>query len=713
MKYNVLFYIQMLLLMANISYSQSDLSPEDDESIREDSLTHLDSIPYFSYCHLRNLAVIEGVIIYQNYAKVGFRFIENPEDASSPILYRIRTSENGYGSSVLIPIFGSPGQTSIIEIPLDVECQLLAINSCEDTVELSTFSTRHEYPDVISTSKFIFESVMNWTEDSGGIDLYDLIAGLSGVSNMEKVYFLQQFMRSDPLPSNISDALPPKSAFMSSGGMPNNDCRCRTMGISASRLIAPIDGVGVDSNGNLLPIYGHIEYPFPNDKGRVRMDYSIVGPSRWQNLDGRTSRCRNSSEGREWNGSSRGDSLRTIYPFMASLRFGQACVDGEWMPSVCTCQQEIRLQWRYDSYIEAHARTQSGRACFNGGRNAYAVVDDAVLVTVARRRANNFNSNALLRIVGAARGTVVSNCHRYFDETKIVSALLLAYHVYSYIKGFPVHIGDPTLDGVVRAAWEQYNKNEIVEYLKDISKEWVIKRGVCSPRNDQINLYGYRTEHLNGNDEFEVILSAFTYMEVMGITHWISTSRLISGYSLSGVLLQKTANEESPYCCTRSYASYSYKTMFLNPGIDPVSYPPIVYRNDVGSNLNTVGANFYGVLPFNTSFGVFEVPNELGEVHGRPIVNCGTLINGREKERVENSNNLVVMRGRSLWLVDNDSDKSDFLFKIMDVKGRLIAAGRGQGYDYLLHTFDNSSTGIYFVNVVKSNSSRTFKFFVP
>lgn len=718
-QHNILFkkVISLALLLYLLLFSLSGFAQvipaecEDDESERTDPLTHLDTIPEFFSCVPRNMATPSAVILFNSYAKVTFRFETDVEGTTAPVFYREMVG-NGTGSGVLLS--AQPGQTVHKTLPLNKDYELITINTCNDTVVLSQFSTRINYVDVISTPKPIFEAVMSWTKESENQDIYDLISGLEEVEISERIAFLQQFLKSQPLSVMFDGAFPPRSAFVTTDWRPEQDCLCRTMKVVATRNVSPIE----DVVGNvILPNYGSDVYNFTGNRGHIRWDFSYAGPARWRNLDGETTRCRNEAEGMTWGGLNPSQGVNdTVFSFFASMRFGQACFDANWNPKNCECTQEIDISWKYDSHIEARANTKTGRICFNmPGRSALAAIDDICMVAIGRKNADGME---VLRFVDFGRGTVIRECSRDFDENRLVDLSKLGFNILALVKGLDITTGFPAADAALNQLWDLFYKDQIKNTFKSLLTEpWIPKQGLCGVDKDEINLRKSRTESLNGQDEFEVILSAATFMQVEGLTHWKATARHISGFRLSGVLKQNFVTPPNTYCCTRSYGSYIAHSMFSPGDGGPMTS---VYRDEIGTHFNHQNANFFGILEYNDALSSFVIPGEIGEVHGQPIPNCNTIINDRWDAALVNAgaanDPMFVMRGRDLWMLRQTTTPGSegIGYLILDTQGRMLQEGLANGNEVLLHQFPRTvSSGIYIVGVKSSQSFQTYKIFVP
>jgi hypothetical protein len=482
------------------------------------------------------------------------------------------------------------------------------------------------------------------------------------------------------------------------------------MKIVAGRSVSPRGAIS--PNGIISPINGSNEYNFPANRGKIKWDFSYAGPARVRNLDGETDRCRNNTESRQWGSLNPSSTTSdTLFPFMATMRFGQACSDANWNPSDCSCKQEIRLSWQYDSKVSAQAVTKTGRWCFNmPGRSALAAVDDVCIVSVARK---NVVGEDDFKIVDAGRGAVVKECNRDFQEDRLVDLVHLAANIYSYSKGKTLTTGVPGLDPIVRILWQQYHKDKILGNIESLlTNPWIKKDGACGEDENQVVLRKSRTEYLNGNDEFEIIMSATSYMEVAGITHWKASARLKSGFHLTGVLLQNFVTPPNTYCCTRSYGSFIAKSMFGPSDGNTTA----IYQEFAGGFLNHAQANFSGVLPYNSALGAYTITEEIGEKHGNPIPNCNTIINDRDEDTVvpdQQTGAFIVARGNELWYV-NETPVNKLNYRVFDVQGRLLLEGENAGNDILLGQLPSSTPGhIHLVQIQADGISKTFKFLKP
>ncbi len=542
---------------------------------------------------------------------------------------------------------------------------------------------------------------MAWNKNYENRDIYALMSELNEMEVHERVAFLQQFLRAEPLSPLYDGVFPPLSAFVPTGGiLDQGDCRCRVLGINSPTPITSYRGNIVGNN--ILPLFGENTYRMhqTKDKGFFRVSFSNVGPARFRRLSGETNACFNTSR----------NYVDTVSIGMVRMSFAQSCYDSTWHPIHCQCEQELSISWQYDSRVAVEIFL-GGRWCFNQhGKKAMAFLDDMCVVLVGRPLETGRNT---IRLLGFDRATVTSECNRDFDEKRLADLLKLGLGILGLVKRLPVD------DPVVQFIWNQFYKYTIKSALENLlTKPWVIERGDCGRKVSYVNTEGVRYETLRGNDHVDVIMRTVTSMEVSGLTDWKATAHLVSAFRLSVILLEKSPTEEAPYCCTRSYGQYIVYSMFPPNDDRPTTS---VYRQDVTSYFRShPRAKFLGVIPYDSTLSTFVVPGTIGELYGWQMPDCPTVLNGRGYTSFSQTNGTtpftIVSRGRDLWLLRStvEAEAEDFGYRIFDLQGRLLKEGVGIGNEVLLHQFASTiSSGVYLVGIQDKRAFHTYKVFVP
>lgn len=160
-------------------------------------------------CKPKNWTEVEAVVLHTNYAKITLRFDALAIDANTPVRYK-ESGCSGAGTSLV----AQAGQRIHINLPLQKEYQLFTNNECNEEILVGKFSTRTDYPDVVVTPPLIYDAVTGWSQQPSPPNLYDLIAGLQGVTTQEKTAFLQQFLQLKRLPASFDGIFPSKEDFV-------------------------------------------------------------------------------------------------------------------------------------------------------------------------------------------------------------------------------------------------------------------------------------------------------------------------------------------------------------------------------------------------------------------------------------------------------------------------------------------------------------------
>ncbi len=321
---------------------------------------------------------------------------------------------------------------------------------------------------------------MAWNKNYENRDIYALMSELNEMEVHERVAFLQQFLRAEPLSPLYDGVFPPRSAFVPTiAWEPEQDCRCRVMRVAASRNVVPVrfiaDGIIYPRSTSYEPVPKHT---FHENRGEIWINYAFAGPARFNQMMGQTRRCRTRTEMMRWSGVSPrtgAGRMDSIFVYSAELRYGQGCHDANWHPTSCQCTQEIDIEWRYDAMVSARSETLD-RACFyKPGKSAWAVADDACIVAIHRP-----NTQRRMFPLGFSRATASSSCAVDFQEERLVDLLKLGFAIFSLKKGGGPTTGYPGPDSMLNFIWVQHHKNSLEDILRRLlTQPWEIKRGTC------------------------------------------------------------------------------------------------------------------------------------------------------------------------------------------------------------------------------------------
>jgi hypothetical protein len=716
----------------SLSFNLNDTVPDENASIRLTPFTELDTIPEFDPICIPDWTIERSSVVrYTTYARVYFRFYGTGNET---IAFLRETGSSEVGLS----IDPTDSHDQYLTLPLEQKFEVRSLNDCGDTVIVSRISTITEYPEVLELEERFFFPLHRWASyESNAPTLYEFIRDSIEATAHEKTSVLQNFFGTATIPTAMQGVLPPQNVFSARlkapgtpppppppGPTPTDDpnqsegggegsqddgCQCRVMKLAFSLDVSPEDPRTPSTFLTPKEDFGEREFGshwlHGKDEGKIKWHFRAAGPSRYMWLDGRTFYCHNTPQSQEWaefdpetgpNGNG--------YPvYRSEITFGQACYDGNWRPSSnCQCVNEISVAWDYLSRHTVKAHFQDGNFCLNNdGRGATATTDEFAFLAVYGERDDEIEILDFLRL------SAVQECQRDFDEGKLISMLEVAGWIAGSVatQGKALALTPEVLDDI----------NNL------IAEPWVIFKGECGQKDWQNGVFNQEIIKLNGSQLKKVILGASSYMNIRGDTHWEATTRIVSSFRLSAILLQQFSTPEHTYCCTRSFGAYTLKNV-NSSGSESIFIGQLFIfelQNDVGGHFNHPRANFSGILPFDPVSGNYEITNERNMIDGNPVPDCQTRINERSYRlgpttKLDNeSGNFITLVDQTAFLIRQKGFETPVPFKVFDISGKLIKQGTGTGSEIPVLDRTINPTGVYMIHVLSQPTQQVFKYFLP
>lgn len=729
----ILFSLMMSATLGRLQ-AQTDTTDFEDPNLPLDtfSLADIDSILPTDTCRFTYSITAPVTVHYATQTRVRMYWSAAEVTSVSPVVWYRETGTTSAGT--LISFTGTRADFSV---PPDKMYEIWGINNCEDTLVVGHFSSFNDPDQAIMVSEPLFDAVTKWSrlDQSAGLDIYDLVSGLSTVDTLEKLSFLQHYIGDTGRFPNalLNSGIPSKNTF---GGGPGvsppgfAECRCKVIGIKTLFEIAKHATPPSDVKPYIDPQIGNGSINWGNnDRGRTRWAYSYEGPSRYQEVWGgvRSGKCWNANEYFVWQGEGidrTQDSADLSSPssHFVRMRYAQACVGNNWKPADCPCAQELKLMWHYEAQVRTRAKNLS-HGCINpDGRRSLAAADD--LAMVSYRKVDGVTDHDMV-VLDAARTTASSECEWDFDEKRIVDILKLGFDIFALATGAKVVTNIPVVDQLIDAAWNTVHKNKVKAGLESLlTNKWFKgTNGKCggSFKIVEGSMEGETAMTLDGNQEVLVVLGTTQFMTVEGRTSWDANARILSHFALSYVLNTKPEpeEEEAPFCCTKPHAFYANSAISTGQGLIEQSN----LQQLIGSHIHSADdpqlgiLAFEDILPYNSFWSNYVITDEVNNISGNAVPGCLTTINGRSAKdglQVENSYSLEFQVD-GWYLISPADNNPQTRFQLFDVNGKLCRADQVTGHRTRIVGFSEHdlSAGVYLLHLQNPQSTQTLKIVLP
>lgn len=366
-------------------------------------------------------------------------------------------------------------------------------------------------------------------------------------------------------------------------------------------------------------------------------------------------------------------------PFYASIGFNLFCTNyPTQIPSDCECDKGLPLVASYTTKLNTSTSTNGCFWCW-GNRGAVAAVEDWAIVIE-----HNVKTGEIIPL-SAGKGAAISECSSTINTDFFVKIVDVAKNIFELSQ-----LQEPSggLLGTVSQIQKQQIINNLANSITGIIQTPPINRISCGSNEKTLSLFDYRGWRIlkANTPTFYRIFSA-SALRSSGYTAWSSNARIISQFTLGGVL-QMGTNPGQEFCCSSPIANW---VSFTTP--------------DLPSNRPTLQSllGFYwpqaGTTPVvNTDFGYKQ---------GYTTPGCITLAQSVKR----NSDISVQQLQDGIYLNDLKGEILDCT--ISDILGRVVGQYKGEAVNRKIWDFTTNNTpqnGIYIIQVNrKSGISQTFK----
>lgn len=710
MKNNKLFYtfinqftkILLVFLYSSSLFAQGAVEPglpgpDQDSTIFEIENDYLDFVDeHFSLCEAP-IAIHHVTVLYANFASAEVRFAESIDSASVSIQRSdslssyVAYSMAGLNQVIRLPVLA---RNKIYRIYLPDKCDSLQL-----VAEISTYPAK-EGP--IGLSEEMFEALEAYRSQSSPATLNSYIRSLSGISDIEKLHFFQQFYwGGTPFPTPFDGGMPANEQFlerlgevtdttgMGHGPTDPLPCLCQ---LYFNKDIFMKPAKPIPGTRSYEPDIKENEGLWADKKmhGGWHEIRSTYGPSKYAHLatSGHKTYERQRSFGVSQDTT---NGAPPASPLQASLRYNIICTNAEDLPNACHCERIVTASWRYDTRVEADARL--GQTTVIQERKSFSKVEDWVVVTKARN--NNIN------VLQSARLGAVAHCQATVNEAFILGILNLAEGIVKLITGQV----DTSATGIIASS------------LGSLITGNFYKINECSSESYEATLaYGSDTMLVSAiGPAVRFDLFNFFHFNGGGRRNFKNGGRIHSSFYLTSFIpggSTTAPSQDALPCCGPKYGRYTGASV---PGAS-------VELEDIHLEIRN---EFNLYAPWHSVNGALVVGNNLtidehiGELRGSPIdtSNCNYyIINlvapNAPFHAVEMAEVKVFHQGQTL-VVESKTPWPEEPLRIglYDLTGRLlhIRTIRAGGTEQVI--LPNLPSGVYIVQITHAGQRETIKVF--
>lgn len=421
----------------------------------------------------------------------------------------------------------------------DANYTIKANNSCHQLVTVGDIYT-YKTSDAIYVPEQIFNALAHNTERSGETKFYDIVVNDESIGLWEKTAILQDFyFKGHPMPNNLKGAIPSKVAISSL----INTCEC---GLVMSR--ATKEQLGT-RNGNIIdPEISPNKTTTFGRRGEVWKASSSHGPARYVEIIQDSKREKDNvtySDKNDWSVSN---------SIFASLRYHLYCerIVGQ-TPTNCTCERPVLVKWSYNSEVLAEA--QEFAKIYNA--RAGAVADDAAIVTMINEKTDQID------VLAASGWRASSECQVTMNPdflTNTLNAGEAIFKNFSKVKVCAAATAANPIAGagcqIITSIIKKQKEDDMIKKIKTLIQTPIRLPSNCDVQTKAGGFSGGTFITLRVGEPVEIMLSSLGQLDVLGKRTWKSRARILSNYSLAGVV-QSGVMPGKPHCCTRAIADWT------------------------------------------------------------------------------------------------------------------------------------------------------------
>lgn len=672
--------------------------PDEDSTIYEIEDAFLDFVDGNFYICEGPVAIHQVVVTYASFASAEVRFAQSIDSAfvsihrtdtvSSYVAYTMAESNKVLRFPTLV-------RDKIYRIYLPDDCDSLRM-----VAEISTYPTK-EGP--IGLSEEMFDALDAYRGVSPSVTLNSYIRNLSGISDMEKLQFFQQFYwGGNPFPTPFDGGMPANEQFlerlevvtdttgMGHGPTDPLPCLCQLTFHQRAFFIPRQEVTGTRTYN---PAISQRDSLWANQKmhGGWHQIRSHYGPAKYAHLatSGHKTYTRQHSFGVTQDTT---DGAPPVSPVQASLRYNLLCTNAEDVPTECHCERVVTASWRYDTKVDADARL--GQTTVISTRRSFAKVEDWAVVTKSR--------NNDISVLQAGRVGAAAHCKAVVDTSFLLGILHLAEGVYNIITG----------------ETDSSTTEVITNSLTSLLTGSFYKINECSSESfDRTLVYGSDTMLVSASGPVvRIDLFNFFHFNGGGERNFKNGARIHSNFYLGSFTPGGSTAAPTPDvlpCCGIKYGQYL-----------SASVPGAIYDlADIHFQLENDVFDLYG--PWHTVNGQLVSNNNLsldqhyGELRGSPIdtSNCNHYVIGlgvpdQSSRAVAMTEVKVIHQGQTLVVESKTQRPAEPMrISLYDLNGRQLSTRTILAGGVEQISLPNLAPGLYVVEVIQAGFRETFKIY--
>lgn len=428
--------------------------------------------------------------------------------------------------------------------------EVQGLDECNNLMTLTTINTYPHVPgDPIVVSDRLYSALTAYVANAETQTqrLEDYIETLSGINTYEKSAFAQRyFLDGAALPTSFTGVYPAtyvKTAldWRSTNAGPETPCLCNFI-MNQSTIAIP------DQTVNDFEIAQQIKSDNAAFNGNSKWWYtwSAKGPAKYHQLWSDGFRAGSNNHTKELSFTSNGLSDNKS-PFFARMSYHLLCVNyPERLPENCGCTKSVRVNFGYDSEVQA-------KAVILGGlweKKASAAAQDWAVALVTHDKVSSLND---VQILDAGLNTAQAKCSGGQSITLITDALGIVYSVAQVV--ISIKSG-----GISSAA---SGIQDLTTKIGNVLQSFFKENDCDQATSYNTLLQGTAAVNFEPNDPVSIVLMSGSKLTVKGKRAWQSTGRVLSSFHLTGVLLGGNPNPETTHCCTDYTGAWAYES-FLN-----------------------------------------------------------------------------------------------------------------------------------------------------
>jgi len=477
--------------------------------------------------------------------------------------------------------------------------QTSEVNSCGENVAQKIYLEAKEGntgQDMVNVSPEL--SNLLGVFSKGKVPLSQILSNDNSVSVFEKIAFYQKFVLSG-LPLNIS----PDRLVNSTKDNTNysdlwnsvfsekvklGECKCETISTQPNHLLGKITTSNAPYYYNYIPtiILNGSTHSIGSGASSTK-NLQILGASKWMDVITQGYRTTKTSEKK--------DELTVGHEKIANsgvrgeITVHLVCMDGNQLPSSCSCDKDGTFSYRYNSIAKANAALHSGGP-WKSYRRAFAFAEDFAMTYCyeGTSKGDSININSLVPIEGISSGASA------FCETdknpefwtnignlgnSVIDVITEDGNVYSWKYNFRndtirkspttgndtimiVQVKDSTRVTELASESEVY-KNLLANIIKVINTPF-FKESTCSDETQYIDMDGYFHFRLKPNRPLTFVLMSRGKTISGGRRSWISMGQIASGYSMSVMTKPGRTDGANIDCCSPWTGSYLCASPFIH-----------------------------------------------------------------------------------------------------------------------------------------------------